>query len=93
MEIKDDSFFENEFKKLKSEDIIVGTERTLKLLKIGKIKEVFVASNCPEDIKKEIEHIAEIAGVKVYGSTMNSKNLGTLAKKPFKAVVVGVKSS
>jgi len=89
--LKDDDFFEAEFNKLKKEEIIVGTERTMKLLKNGSLKKVFVSSNCPEDIKKEIEHLANIANVQVFESKSDSKFLGTLARKPFNAVVVGVK--
>ncbi len=40
---------------LKEKDIIYGTEKTLKNLKLGKTKMVFLASNCPKDIRDRIK--------------------------------------
>ena len=47
-------------KALKDDKVIFGTERTLKNLKLGKTKAVFLTSNCPERIKKEIKSYKEI---------------------------------
>ncbi len=41
-------------KALKEKTIVFGTERTLKNLKLGKTKKVFLASNCPDKIREEI---------------------------------------
>ncbi len=41
-------------KALQTQRIIYGTEKTLKGLKLGKIKTVFLANNCPEETKKKI---------------------------------------
>jgi ribosomal protein L30E len=40
---------------LKEKNIIFGTEKTLKNLKNGKCKKVFLSSNCPDRIRKEIK--------------------------------------
>ena len=42
-------------KALKEKNIVFGTERTLKNLKMGKCKKVFLSSNCPEKVRKRIE--------------------------------------
>ncbi|MEK6934384.1 MAG: ribosomal L7Ae/L30e/S12e/Gadd45 family protein [Nanoarchaeota archaeon] len=42
-------------KALKDEKVIFGTEKTLKNLRLGKTKAVFIASNCPTDIKEKIK--------------------------------------
>lgn len=42
-------------KVLKEKKVIFGTSVTLKNLKRGKASKVFLASNCPDDIKKEIK--------------------------------------
>ncbi len=40
---------------LKEKNIVYGAERTLKNLKMGKTKIVFLASNCPKDIRDKIK--------------------------------------
>lgn len=42
-------------KVLREHKVIFGRERTLKNLKLGKVKVVFVASNCPLDVKDKIK--------------------------------------
>lgn len=42
-------------KVLKEKKVIYGTKVTLKNLKRGNVNKVFLASNCPEDVKKEIK--------------------------------------
>lgn len=42
-------------KALKEKTVIFGTEKTLKNLKLGKCKKVFISSNCPKIIKDEIK--------------------------------------
>lgn len=42
-------------KALKEKTIIFGTEKSLKNLRNGKTKRVFLASNCPEKTRKEIK--------------------------------------
>jgi len=40
---------------LKEKNIVYGTDRTLKNLKLGKTKVVFLARNCPQDIRNKIK--------------------------------------
>ncbi len=47
-------------KALKEQKVIFGTQRTLKNIKIGYTKVVFLASNCQETIKKEIKSYKNI---------------------------------
>ena len=39
---------------ISNKNVIVGTKRTLKYLKIKRVKLVILANNCPEDIKSDI---------------------------------------
>jgi len=39
-------------KALKDKNLTIGGDRVLKKAKLGKIKKIFVASNCEEKIKK-----------------------------------------
>ena len=47
-------------KALKEQKVIFGTQRTLKNIKLGHTKVVFLASNCQEDIKKQIKSYKNI---------------------------------
>ncbi len=40
---------------LKEKNLVFGTERTLKNLKLGKVKKVFLASNCLDKIREEVK--------------------------------------
>ena len=50
---------------LKDKDLTFGTERTIKRLRIGDVKSVFIAKNCPENVRKTIKHYAKLVNVEV----------------------------
>ena len=50
---------------VKEKKIYYGADITIRMLKTGKVGEVFVASNCPERIKKDLRHFCGIANVKL----------------------------
>jgi large subunit ribosomal protein L30e len=75
---------------LKTESLVYGSERTLKLLKNGKLGKVFVASNCREDIKESLKHNAKIVNVDVVEVKMKNSELGVFCKKPFYVSVVSL---
>lgn len=81
----------NEIKKaLKNKKIIIGTERTIKNLRLGKISKVFLTSNCPEDVKKNIKYYSKLAKVEVIQLKQPNDELGALCKKPFSISVLSV---
>ena len=73
---------------IKEEKLIIGTDKTLKLLKNEKLKEVFISSNCDEDVKEEIKKYAKMANVKVVELDINNEELGARCKKPFRISVL-----
>ena len=70
-------------KALKDGKLNIGTEETIKLLKNKKVKEVFVSSNCSEDVKDRIKKYCKISECKFSQLEENSKDLGAICKKPF----------
>lgn len=68
-------------KALNDKNLIFGTDRTLKALKSGKVKEVFLASNCPSNIVADIEHYAKLNGAEVKKLDMHDKEVGLICKK------------
>ena len=68
---------------LKEGRLIVGTERTVKALKNGNVKEVFVAKNCSDLVKNELKNLAEISKVIYTELDITNEELGSACKKPF----------
>ncbi|MEM4245035.1 MAG: ribosomal L7Ae/L30e/S12e/Gadd45 family protein [Candidatus Nanoarchaeia archaeon] len=75
-------------KALKETTITFGTESTLKRLRNGKAKKVFMASNCPESTKKRIEYYTKIAKVELVKLDIPSDEIGLICKKPFSISVL-----
>ena len=68
--------------------VIIGTKETIKAIKNGKVKEVFLASNTLESVRENIEKYAKIAGIKVNILEQDNSALGALCKKPFSITVL-----
>ncbi len=75
---------------LQKENKVIGTKRTLKFTREGKVEYVILANNCPKEIINQFKYYEKLGGPKVILSQYNSKELGTLCGKPFKALVVGI---
>lgn len=75
-------------KALKEKNIVIGTERTIKSLKLGKIKTILLASNCPDKVREQVEYYAGISGAKVVSLELPDKEIGLLCKKPFNVSVL-----
>ncbi len=83
--------FGQELKKLLEEKkLVLGTDRTVKLLKRGGLKKVVVSKNCPEQVLKVLERYTSISGVELQKVGYTNERLGTLCKKPFLISVIGV---
>lgn len=75
---------------LKSDKIVLGTKETLDRLKEGGLSQVLVSSNCPEDVKKDVEYYAKLGDVRVIAVKYPNDELGILCKKPYAVSVLGV---
>ncbi|MFH1642309.1 MAG: ribosomal L7Ae/L30e/S12e/Gadd45 family protein [Nanoarchaeota archaeon] len=77
-------------KLLKSKEIIIGTERTLKSVKLAKLSHIFLSANCPEDVIEDITHYAKLTSVKVIKLNVPNDELGVVCKKPYSISVLGI---
>ena len=68
---------------LKENNVVIGSKTTIKYLKLGNVKIVVLASNCPENTKSDIEHYAKTSGIEVKDFDGTSKQLGVFCGKPF----------
>lgn len=75
---------------LKEESLNFGAEITLKKLRQGKLKKIFLAANCPKNVKDDIEYYAKLSKVEVVNLDVDNEELGTLCKKPFSISVIGI---
>lgn len=70
--------------------LIIGTDVTMKYLRAGKVKTVFLSSNCPKGVEEDIRHYAG-EKVKVEKLEVPNDELGVICKKGFPISVVSVK--
>lgn len=77
---------------LKKKNVIIGSKRTIKYLKLGNVKLVIVAQNCPENIKKDINYYEKMSNLKVEEFNGTAKQLGIFCGKPFPIATLGIKS-
>jgi large subunit ribosomal protein L30e len=75
---------------IKSRSIIIGTERTIKGLKLGKIDKVLLSSNCSGRVIDNITHYAALSKVETIKVGYPNEELGVICKKPFSISVLSV---
>ena len=68
---------------IKSDKAIIGYKETIKNIKASTVKVIVIANNMPAKMKREIEHNAKIAGMKMEIFDGDSKQLGIVCGKPF----------
>ena len=73
---------------LEQKRAILGSDETLKNLKIGKIEKVFISENCTD--VEEIDRLCKLAKIPLVHLTYPNDELGVLAKQPFSISVIGV---
>ncbi len=71
--------------------VVIGTQRVLKLLKQGKLKKIYLSSNCPDKVLSDIQYYSKMTKVAVVKLKKPNDELGTFCKKPFSISVLGVK--
>jgi large subunit ribosomal protein L30e len=76
---------------IKENNVIIGANQAIKSIKLKKAKSVFVASNCPDNIKNDLEHYSKLSGIKFEKFDGTAKQLGVLCGKPFSVAVLAIK--
>ena len=74
---------------IEQKKLIIGKERTLKLLRKGQLSRVILSKNCSKEVKEDIQHYANLFNISVTLSTQSNEELGVLCKKPFAISVLG----
>jgi large subunit ribosomal protein L30e len=77
-------------KLLKEKRLVIGADETLKGLKTGRFARVYLASNCPAQLREDVSHYSGIGGVEVVDTGMPNTDLGDVCKKPFAISIMGL---
>ncbi len=70
--------------------VILGTDKSLKAIKLGQAKLVIVSSNCPSGVLVDIKRYGELANIPVHIFGKDSAELGVACGKPFLVSVLAV---
>ena len=65
-------------KMVKSGGVLLGTQRTIKGLRLGKIEKVLVSSNCPARVEKNISYYAGLSGAEMHKIDYPNDELGII---------------
>ena len=75
-------------KLLGSKNLIVGTGETIKGLRKNKVKKVWLSSNVPNSIQKDIQKYTILNNVKLHKLKIPNDELGIICKKQFYVSIV-----
>jgi large subunit ribosomal protein L30e len=70
--------------------LVLGTERTLKKLKMKSLKKVYVSSNVPEEVLEDVEHYTKLYKIPLVKLKESNEELGVICKKPFSVSILGL---
>lgn len=80
-------------KLLKTQELVLGADETMKALKNNEIVKVFLAGNAPENLVGDVEYYSSIAKIEVEKLDIPNDELGVIVKKPFSIACIGMKKA
>lgn len=76
-------------KALKEKGLVFGEREIISRLKNGRLKRVFIASNCKESLARDVMYYSKLGKIGVIKLDKTNEEVGTLCKKPFSISVLG----
>ncbi|MBW2987324.1 ribosomal L7Ae/L30e/S12e/Gadd45 family protein [Candidatus Woesearchaeota archaeon] len=73
--------------RLEKKTVTIGTEITLKKLKLGQVEKVLITKNCPDEIREEIMMFSD--EVKIEQLDKTNTELGVICKKTYPISIIG----
>jgi len=70
--------------------VVIGSRKTLKLVKLGKVKVVVRASNLPPYLREDLEYYARLSNIPIIVFPGTNVELGTVIGKPFSVAMLGI---
>ncbi len=74
----------------KPQVLLFGTRQSIKYIKLDKIKEVFLASDCPKQLQERIVGYSKFSGAKFDKLKQNKEELSLICQKSFTISIIGV---
>ena len=75
---------------MKSGKAVLGYKQTLKSLRKGLLKAIFVAHNTPSIIKAEVNYYSVLSNTHIYHYTGNNIDLGSACGKYYRVAILGI---
>ena len=75
---------------MKSGKPVLGYKQTLKSLRKGLLKAIFVAHNTPSIIKAEVNYYSVLSNTHIYHYTGNNIDLGSACGKYHRVAILGI---
>ncbi|HLF54351.1 MAG TPA: ribosomal L7Ae/L30e/S12e/Gadd45 family protein [Candidatus Nanoarchaeia archaeon] len=83
----------SEIKKLLvSNKLLLGSESTMKHLRLGDVKKVYLASNCEPVVRDDVVRLCKFGQVELVDLAQSNEEIGVLCKKPYSISVIGVQA-
>jgi ribosomal protein L30E len=73
--------------KLDKKTVTIGTEITLKKLRLGQIEKILITKNCPDEIREEVLMYSD--DVKIEQLDKTNTELGVICKKTYPISIIG----
>ncbi len=73
---------------LKSQKITYGTRETLRNVKLGKTKTVFLSKDCEESTRKSLRYYSALEKIDIIALDQGSKDIAQLCKKNYPVSVL-----
>jgi ribosomal protein L30E len=73
---------------MKKEKLVFGTAQTIKNLKKGTTKKIFLASNCGDEIENNIKHYAKMNKIEVIKLDKPRAEISVFCRKNFPVSVI-----
>jgi ribosomal protein L30E len=75
-------------KAIKENELTLGSNQTLDKIKTGKVKTIYITTDCREVVRKDILQLSKVSDIKVNVLEISGSELGTLCKKQFSVSVL-----
>ncbi len=76
---------------VKTGKVILGSKSTIDATRVGKAKLIILASNCPSNVREDIEYYARLSQIPIYVYHGNSIDLGEICGKVFTVAAMAVR--
>jgi len=75
---------------IKTKNLVIGTARTIKNLKLGRVEKIIISSNCTEGVINNLNYYAGLSKAETVKVNYPNDELGIICKKPFSISVLSI---